>query len=73
MLRELKGMITSTMILVLIIPVTTTTIDVDNIYDMSRECNDLVDSMMKTRGSKVFNLSNPIDEGSFKYIRNLYS
>ena len=68
MLSELKGTIYSTMLLVLIIPITTTTIDVDNKYDMARECNDSVDSILKTRGSKAFNLSNPIDEGSFKYI-----
>ena len=36
MLMELKGTISSTMILVLIIPITTTTIDVDNKYDMAR-------------------------------------
>jgi glutaminase len=50
----------------LTIPITTT-LGVDK-YDLARECNDSVDSIMKTRGSKAFNLSNPIDEASFKYM-----
>jgi hypothetical protein len=51
---------------VLTIPISTT-LSVDK-YDLAKECNDSVDSIMKTRASKTFNLSNPIDEASFKYM-----